>query len=275
MDGHYDSQKELHSKIQACFRTLKDKPVDEQTKGAGEAQLSRLEHHFASSEEIHIKVSKYRSKNSEHVYFTSNIMDSIEDFYYIAKGQFNDFFHEVHSREASKIPDASLDLTLRGEQIPSLAYKRLPIIPLDPFSGKHSDWEKFRDQYRGLVHRCEKLSVIDKLLFLRANVKGKALEIVNRYPIADANYESAWTDLVNYYENPRRLVQTHTSRLFAAKPMKSESYSSLNKLYEEIFNPLNSLQALKRPVDQWADLIVLMATSRISMLVMYMYILLC
>ena len=95
-----------------------------------------------------------------------------------------------------------------------------------------------------------------------AHVKGKASEIVNRYTISEENYEDAWNALITYYENPRRLVQTHLSALYAAKQMKSESYSSLNRLNEAIFIPLNALKALGRPIDQWGDLLVFMASSR-------------
>ena len=116
--------------------------------------------------------------------------------------------------------------------------------------------------YRGLVHRCEKLTAINKFLFLVIHVNGKASEILNRYTISEENYEDDWNALITYYENPRRLVETFLSALYAAKQMKSESYSSLNRLYEEIFIPLNALKALGRPINQWGDLLVFMASSR-------------
>ena len=199
------------------------------------------EHYFSCAMESHQKSCKARAKNPEYSYFTEKLMDSIDNSYCNARGHFNDYFHKIQSREAVLSFPSVLDQTVRQEQ-PSVAYKNLPVINIEPFPGKHCEWEKFRNIYPGFVYRCEKLSDIDKFLFLVTHVKGKASEIVNRYKISEEIYEDAWNALITYYENPRRLVQTHLSALYAVKQMKSESYISFNRLYEGIFIPLNALK---------------------------------
>ena len=54
-----------------------------------------------------------------------------------------------------------------------------------------------------------------------ANVQGEALEIVSEYKLTDANYKLAWSDLEIYYENKRRLINTHLTDLFEVKQMKA------------------------------------------------------
>ena len=93
-------------------------------------------------------------------------------------------------------------------------------------------------------------------------MQGKALEIVSKYKLTDANNKLAWSDLEAYYENKRRLINTHLTDLFNVKQMKAETSEALSKLMKEIDTPLDSLKALGRPVDQWSDIIVFLATNR-------------
>ena len=62
-------------------------------------------------------------------------MDSIEEHYYNARENFNDYFYKIQSRKAILSPPPVLDQTVRQEQ-PSVAYKKLPVINIEQFSGK-------------------------------------------------------------------------------------------------------------------------------------------
>ena len=106
------------------------------------------------------------------------------------------------------------------------------------------------------------LNTGDRYNYLRCYIRGKAREIVSAYPLSDENYEAAWSALVAYYKNKRRLVHVHLSELFASKTMKTDDYASLNKLSVEVNTPLNALKVLGRPVDQWSDLLVFIITSK-------------
>ena len=264
LDEIYSAQTELKAKMAQCFTFLNELPPAQQTKGIGEAQAARLEHYFAQADENNAKARKSQSKKPEHVYFTEKVMDGIEDTYYCTRGSFNDYFHELEiARAAAAPPPETLNATMsETASAISAIYKKLPSMDLEPFSGKHCDWEAFRDLFRNIVHRCEKLSAIDKFLFLKARVRGKALEIIEQHPLGGNHYEAAWADLVKYYENPRRLLHTHLSTFFSAKKMKSYTYASLSRLSSEVFVPLNALKALQRPVDNWSDMLVFFITSR-------------
>ena len=111
------------------------------------------------------------------------------------------------------------------------------------------DWETFRDLFITVVDKAPRATNAHKFTFLIANVQGKALEIVSKYKLTDANNKLAWSDLEAYYENKRRLINTHLTDLFNVKQMKAETSESLSKLMKEINTPLDSLKALGRPVD--------------------------
>ena len=141
-------------------------------------------------------------------------------------------------------------------------FHNLPNIDIPKLSGKYTDWEDFRDLFLSLVHKRKGIEDIHRFHFLRLNVSNKALEIVKKYSLAEHNYKAAWKDLAAYYANPRRLVNLHLSELFNVKPMKNEHSASLNTLMREIKAPLEALKSMKRPTEQWSDMIVYLTTSR-------------
>ena len=132
------------------------------------------------------------------------------------------------------------------------------------FSGKHSDWENFRDLFRPTVHRSEMCKSEDKLYYLHTHIKEKALEIAKRLKLVVENYDKIWKDLKAYYENPRRLVQAHLTEFFNVSPMQNDSYTALNKFTKEIFPPLDALESIGRPVNQWSDLLVFIISAKLD-----------
>ena len=93
-----------------------------------------------------------------------------------------------------------------------------------------------------------------KLHYLRTHLSGDALEKIKSLPIAGDNYERAWTSLIEYYENQRRIVSSHVSEIFSVKPMKTDSSSEIKRIYREVYNPIASLTSLYRADSLGSDL---------------------
>ena len=86
-----------------------------------------------------------------------------------------------------------------------------------------------------MLHLSEKATPEDDLYYLRTPIKDKALEIAKRLKLAVKNYRKIWKDHEAYYENLCRLAQAHLTDFFKVSPMKSNSYTSLNKFAEVSF----------------------------------------
>ena len=140
MDSLYDDQLELLDKLKQCFKRFKDQPEEDRTRGAGEAQLARLDHYFAIVEENDERACKLDKKKG-HAYFTEKVLNSLEDAYYAVKGQFNDFFHDLEIARIAKSP-SPLDKTIHEGNY-NVSYKKLPPLDITIFSGNHSEWEYF------------------------------------------------------------------------------------------------------------------------------------
>ena len=124
------------------------------------------------------------------------------------------------------------------------------------FSDKLSDWENFRDIFRAVIHRRKDLSPIMKLHYLRTNLTSEALEKIKSLAISSDNYDLAWTTLIEFYENQRRIVGSHIAEIFSVKCMKSDTSSEMKRVAKEIFNPITSLNSLNRAASLGSDLIV-------------------
>jgi len=80
---------------------------------------------------------------------------------------------------------------------------QLPRITIPSFSGELTQWENFRDVFQSLVADRPDLSNVQKLHYLKANLKGEAGSVLSNVHVTDANYITAWTLLRRRYDNPR------------------------------------------------------------------------
>ena len=115
--------------------------------------------------------------------------------------------------------------------------------------------------FRGLIHRRDDMNAVVKFYHLRLHLADEALDLISGITISDDNYERAWNVILNYYDNKRRLVNSHMSEFFSVKSMKADTASELKRVSRETLNPIESLEALGCPVNQWDDVIVSHFTS--------------
>ncbi|XP_046402966.1 uncharacterized protein LOC124168742 [Ischnura elegans] len=108
------------------------------------------------------------------------------------------------------------------------------------------------------------ISQVAKLQYLLSCLSGEAADLVRTIPITEENFTLAWQSLQNYYENNRRITSAHLAALFDLKSMQNESASELRRIYAGTVNPLLSLEALRRPVCHWDDLIVFITERRLD-----------
>ncbi|XP_055543085.1 uncharacterized protein LOC129728658 [Wyeomyia smithii] len=69
---------------------------------------------------------------------------------------------------------------------------RLSQITLPKFSGNIDEWISFRDLYTSLIHWQTDLPEVEKLHYLRSQLQGEALSVIEALPVCSANYKTAW-----------------------------------------------------------------------------------
>ena len=73
----------------------------------------------------------------------------------------------------------------------SVVKPKLPSIQLPTFSGDPTEYEAFMDQYMAQIGNREDLEPVTKLQYLKSQLKGRALDLVQGYSSTSANYQSA------------------------------------------------------------------------------------
>ena len=262
MEEYFEKQKVLHPRIKNAFDNFKSKSTANMTNGAARARLQGLEEYFLIFKENHDSIMLLDTLDRKHMYFTTRLYDLVEDAYFDSKGLFLDFIKgqdvaAAASTQANAVPQVDLDALIKLSFAQSL-----PQLDIPKFSGKHAEWNNFKELFRGTIHRREDLTPVMKFYHLRAFLTGEALDKIKTIKVSDATYNEAWTLLNNYYENKRRLVDSHLSDFASVKPMKAESSAELKRLFKESMGPLSSLKSLDQPVDSWGALLVFFTVSK-------------
>lgn len=100
--------------------------------------------------------------------------------------------------------------------------------PIPTFDGRYENWPRFKSMFQDIMSRCSDSDAI-KLHHLEKALVGAASGILDAKTLPDNNYSHAWDILIDRYENPRVIIDTHIDGLLAIKKMSKESYKELRE----------------------------------------------
>ena len=133
---------------------------------------------------------------------------------------------------------------------------KLPKLTLPSFSGEHTQWVSFWDQFTTLVDSKRDMTNIEKLSYLKLALNGDAAQIVSSLLVTDTNYDIAKRKLEERYNNKRSIVKAHLASFHALPAIKKESSVELRKLLESTNEHVQALKALRLPVNHWDAILV-------------------
>lgn len=133
---------------------------------------------------------------------------------------------------------------------------KLPKLQLVTFDGDVLKWNEFWDSFSASVHRNETLNAIDKMNYLKGQLKGSAKESIAGLASSAANYENAIKVLERRFGNKRMIINAHYSALTMMASAQDQQ-DNLRELFDVIEQHLNSLEALDENISnsQMASLI--------------------
>ena len=102
MEEYYAKQQSLRTKINNSFHNFKSKGKDNITEGNAQARLTGLEKNYSIIQSTHEKIVHLKELDRKHVYFTSNLVDMVEDSFYDRKGEFLDFLKSLREKMLQK-----------------------------------------------------------------------------------------------------------------------------------------------------------------------------
>lgn len=141
---------------------------------------------------------------------------------------------------------------------------KLPRVNLPTFAGAFEDWMQFRNMFSSMIDQNATLPNIQKMQYLISALKGEAREVISSIEISEENYIEAWNMLKERYDDTSLIIQRHIRALFEMPVIHKENHLLLRRLLDNVLKHLRALKSLKRPTDQWDDLIIYLITSRLD-----------
>ncbi|XP_076660432.1 uncharacterized protein LOC143363786 [Halictus rubicundus] len=247
--------------IERALSNFKKLGQAKMTSATTQNRMAALKEAFNQAQDLDARLNATADPKakSSHPYFADNVFEAAEDNYLEA----SDFMAEVLKIATAAEPASSKGVST--SPIPtSRPTARLPQIQLPSFDGSFEAWESFRDRFSSMVIDEPSLANVDRLHFLCSSLKGEASNAIAHLPITDQNFAVAWELITSRYENKRRLITTHLTTLFSLPQVNSESSRELRDLRDRINVSTQALRNLKRPVDQWSDIIVFLGVQKLD-----------
>lgn len=119
---------------------------------------------------------------------------------------------------------------------------RLPKIDLPEFSGDILSFHQFWDQFRSNIHN-KNIPDVDKLLYLKAAVKGEAKRVIDGLESTNKNYQIAIDILRERYGKEAHLIDAHYKAL-SKLTVANSNVISCRRTYDEIERHLRVLGSL-------------------------------
>jgi hypothetical protein len=127
---------------------------------------------------------------------------------------------------------------------------RLPTLEIPSLDGNVMDWPSFRDMFKSIVDNNTRLSKAQKLAHLKTSVTGEASRLIRALNLTDGNYDIAWKQLNDRYQNERELL-FHIYRRLHGQPNaainSSSSIRSLIDISKECIRSLEVLSIFRKP----------------------------
>ena len=135
----------------------------------------------------------------------------------------------------------------------SLTY--FPQLDLPQFSGNPLYWQAFWDCFEAAVDNNTSLTGVQKLSYLRAQLKGEASKVIAGFQLTNTNYTHSVTLLQERFGQPHKQIDAHMQALINL-PIPNQPHSSLHKFHDTIKSHIRSLASLGKKEDSYGSLLV-------------------
>ncbi|XP_063377545.1 uncharacterized protein LOC134664729 [Cydia fagiglandana] len=240
---------------------FKKSPKERITIGYVQGRLETLENNYKEFKTIHQRLITGVSKEDKCKlsYFTEDLYDTFEERYYMYKGELKTVLQKFNA----EIKDNQVIENSSGNQASNSEIK-LPRITIPTFSGEYTEWQSFHDLFNTLIHKNSSLDDVQRMHYLKVNLKGDAEYLLRQFSITAENYQQAWNILKKRYDNKRYIANCHFKRFFGQRTIVKESATALKQLLDTSVECLNSLKNLGLPITQWDAIVIYIIVSKLD-----------
>lgn len=158
------------------------------------------------------------------------------------------------------VPSTSHDTMAREDT--SVKMRRLNI---ERFSGDFSKWPKFKELFEEFVHNNVKLADVTKFLRLALiQPDSEASQTISGFTRVGANYQAAWEQLCQTYDNSRKLVEDLVGNFLDLAPISVPTRSAMVTLINSTNHLVASLPKYDIAVNHWDPIVVQILTRKLD-----------
>lgn len=144
---------------------------------------------------------------------------------------------------------------------PQIHGSKMPEITIDKFTGLQQSWASFYDIFKALVLDNPDLQEVQKLIYLKSNLKGEPFKLVENLPLIATNLKVALDILKERYENKLANIYSHIKGLLELPSLCKSKSNDFREFVVSIKQHTESLKNLNVPIAQW-DLILVYTLSQ-------------
>lgn len=182
--------------------------------------------------------------------------DNFEASYFNLIARIHYLLDSARSTRASQANAAAFNVE-SSQQANVNTHICLPKLNLPVFSGKYQEWTPFSQMFHTMITNNNRLTNIEKFQYLKSSLSRDPTDAIESPDeLSDQNFEVAWNILEKRYDKLCIIVQAHIQSVLELPHIKKENYLELRQLLNVTTKHINALKALKRPVENWDNLIV-------------------
>lgn len=132
---------------------------------------------------------------------------------------------------------------------------RLPKLELPTFDGEPKKWYDFWDIFNAAIHSRSDLAEIEKLQYLKGQLKGAALKLIDGFRLTNTNYEMVIEMLQDAYGDRDAIIDAHIIELAELKSPNSSSVQAIENFRTDMEGHLRELEALGIKMDKYGRLL--------------------
>ncbi|UYV60184.1 hypothetical protein LAZ67_1000270 [Cordylochernes scorpioides] len=149
-----------------------------------------------------------------------------------------------------------LDLRHNGQETSEKKvnlHVKMPKLELPTFDGRLESWLSFKDLFFSAVGSNSQIPNIEKLQYLKGQLRGEALRLVNAFPITADNYVEVWQTLLTRYDNPKDLIFTQIDNALRLPKLADDNHKSMFKLLDSCNEIVRTVKVLGYQIDSLSD----------------------
>lgn len=115
-----------------------------------------------------------------------------------------------------------------------------------------------------LIHNNTTLSDVQKLHYLKSNLRDKAADFIRHTQVTAENYLPSWIAMKARYANKRILVDTQLKLLINQPSMQTDSPSAIRNMIDTTKECINALRVLNIDIATWDPILLFVLIQKLS-----------